>query len=122
MADTPGHRHSDDGPVAWPPRHQRRQEPLWRDVLGEELRSLRHKRGETLAETASRAGISPQYLSELERGIKEPSSEMIAAVAGALDTSLEDLAGGVAQRLRSPVASVSVAAGQRWRTAYALAA
>ena len=63
-------------------------EPLWRHVLGHRLRVTRLGRGETLAETARRAGISPQYLSEIERGRKEPSSELIAAVAGALDTTL----------------------------------
>ncbi|MFD2356950.1 helix-turn-helix domain-containing protein [Nonomuraea ferruginea] len=57
------------------------REPLWRHVLGECLRGLRHERGEKLSETARRAGVSPQYLSEMERGVKEPSSEMIAAVA-----------------------------------------
>jgi transcriptional regulator with XRE-family HTH domain len=75
-------------------------EPLWRQVLGSRLRELRAKRGETLAETAERAGISPQYLSEIERGRKEPSSEMIAALAGALDTTLADLTADVTEDLR----------------------
>ena len=75
-------------------------EPLWRDVLGEKLRAARTDRGETLTDTATRAGISPQYLSEIERGRKEPSSEMIAAVAGALGTSLSELAEDVARELR----------------------
>ena len=75
-------------------------EPLWRHLLGDELRGIRHDRGQTLTETARRAGVSPQYLSEMERGLKEPSSEMIAAVAGALDTSLVDLTRGVSERLR----------------------
>src|SRR6185437_2937723 len=48
------------------------QEPLWREVLGRRLRALRQDQDETLAETAGRAGISPQYLSEIERGRKEP--------------------------------------------------
>jgi transcriptional regulator with XRE-family HTH domain len=95
-------------------------EPLWRDVLGDHLRRLRHDRGETLAETAGRAGVSPQYLSEVERGMKEPSSEMIAAMAGALDTTLVDLAAGVAESLRTPQAMVC--AGWLSRAAYALAA
>jgi len=95
---------------------------LWRDVLGEHLRRLRHDRGETLAETAGRAGLSPQYLSEVERGVKEPSSEMIAALAGALDTTLVDLAHGVAESLRTTRAVTSVAAGRLSRAAYALAA
>ncbi|MFF7245793.1 helix-turn-helix domain-containing protein [Embleya sp. NPDC008237] len=77
------------------------REPLWRDVLGEHLRSLRHERGETLVETAGRAGVSPQYLSEVERGIKEPSSEMIAAMAGALGVGLVDLTLAVSENLRS---------------------
>ncbi len=71
-------------------------EPLWRHLLGAQLRRARRERGETLTETARRAGISPQYLSEIERGLKEPSSEMIAAVAGALSISLLDLTSAVA--------------------------
>jgi len=116
MADAPPHPEHRDHERSGPER----PEPLWRDVLGDQLRRLRHERGETLAETASRAGVSPQYLSEVERGIKEPSSEMIAAVAGALDTTLVDLTAGVAESLRTMRAFASV-----WRlsrAAYALAA
>jgi transcriptional regulator with XRE-family HTH domain len=76
-----------------------RREPLLRHMLGERLRQLRHLRGETLDQTARRAGISPQYLSEIERGVKEPSSEMIAAITGALDVTLVDLVAAVADRL-----------------------
>jgi transcriptional regulator with XRE-family HTH domain len=75
-------------------------EPLWREALGHRLRSLRLDQRETLAETAARAGISPQYLSEVERGRKEPSSEMIAALAGALGTTLTGLTEQVAGDLR----------------------
>jgi transcriptional regulator with XRE-family HTH domain len=75
-------------------------EPLWREVLGGRLRALRTEREETLAQAAERAGISPQYLSEIERGRKEPSSEMIAALAGALDTTLADLTFAVTEDLR----------------------
>lgn len=107
-------------PVPLAPRPARTVEPLWRHMLGDRLRTLRHERGETLGETAARAGVSPQYLSEMERGAKEPSSEMIAAVAGALDVSLLDLTVAVAETLRaSRPASVSAAAG---RTVLALAA
>jgi DNA-binding XRE family transcriptional regulator len=77
-----------------------RPEPLWREVLGHRLRALRLDQRETLAETAGRAGISPQYLSEIERGRKEPSSEMIAALAGALGTTLIRLTEQVAGDLR----------------------
>jgi transcriptional regulator with XRE-family HTH domain len=95
-----------------PSRTRPSPEPLWRHVLGSHLRQLRHERGERLVETADRAGISPQYLSEIERGLKEPSSEMIGAVAGALDTSVGDLVLGVAQTLRasSPARTTGVRA------------
>src|SRR3954470_3219534 len=82
-------------------------EPLWRDVLGDRLRTLRHERGETLGDIASRAGVSPQYLSEMERGLKEPSSEMIAAVAGALDVTLGELALDIAERLSTQATSAA---------------
>ena len=75
-------------------------EPLWRHLLGRRLRELRLAHGEKLSETAARAGISPQYLSEIERGRKEPSSEMIAAVTGALGVELADLLVGIAGVVR----------------------
>jgi len=88
-------------PPAPPPSSEpRRPEPLWREVLGQRLRALRLDQQETLAETARRAGISPQYLSEIERGRKEPSSEMIAALAGALGITLIGLTEQVAGDLR----------------------
>ena len=87
-------------PQREPQPEPRPQEPLWREVLGRRLRVLRQEQQETLSETAARAGISPQYLSEIERGRKEPSSEMIAALAGALGTTLIDLTEHVAGDLR----------------------
>ncbi len=87
------------------PEPSRSPEPLWREALGRRLRARRAERGETLARIAARAGISPQYLSEIERGRKEPSSEMIAALAGALGTTLADLAVQVAADLRGLAAS-----------------
>nr|WP_194815479.1 helix-turn-helix transcriptional regulator [Nocardia sp. XZ_19_385] len=75
------------------------RELLWREALGQRLRTLRQEQRETLAETAGRAGVSPQYLSEVERGLKEPSSEMVAAMAGALGTSLGGLIHQVADDL-----------------------
>ena len=73
------------------PTRRSAPEPLWREVLGARLRHLRRERELTLADTASQAGISVQYLSEVERGLKEPSSEVISAVFGALGTSLEEV-------------------------------
>ena len=69
-------------------------------MLGHRLRALRLDQRKTLSETAARAGISPQYLSEVERGRKEPSSEMIAALAGALGTTLTELTEQLAGDLR----------------------
>ena len=91
------------------------QEPLWREVLGRRLRVLRQDQDETLAETAGRAGISPQYLSEIERGRKEPSSEMIAALAGALGTTLTDLTEQVAGDLHRQQALIRLAQTQTER-------
>ncbi|WP_412518222.1 helix-turn-helix domain-containing protein [Actinomadura madurae] len=96
-------------------------EPLWRDALGQCLRRLRLERGEILVETARRAGVSPQYLSEMERGVKEPSSEMIAAVAGALDVTLGDLTLAIATSLLAMPAGTAPA-GPTCQVAYALAA
>lgn len=120
MADTappPNHEPSDETRET-PAGGGRTAEPLWRDALGESLRALRHDRGEKLTDTATRAGISPQYLSEIERGMKDPSSEMIAAVAGALELTLTDLTVAVAERLRSVEFTASVG----HRSYYALAA
>lgn len=94
-------------------------EPLWRHLLGDQLRRRRHDRAETLSDTAENAGVSPQYLSEVERGLKEPSSEMIAAIAGALDTSLIELTSAVADELRSTAVPASAAVSM---SAFALAA
>jgi DNA-binding XRE family transcriptional regulator len=73
------------------PRERQAQEPLWREVLGRRLRVLRQEQQETLSETAARAGISPQYLSEIERGRKEASSELLASLCAALDVALSDV-------------------------------
>lgn len=102
-----------------PPTDTQTAEPLWREVLGDQLRNQRRERDETLTQVAARAGVSPQYLSEIERGLKEPSSEMIAAISGALDLTLVDLTISVARRLgayRLP------ASQPHCRTAFALAA
>ena len=101
------------------PLRPRELDPLWRHVLGEQLRRLRHERGETLIHTAERAGVSPQYLSEMERGLKEPSSEMVAAVLGALGVTLLELTLAVADDLRGAPAQ---AEGATLRAALSLIA
>lgn len=105
-----------------PPQRGPEPERLWRTVVGELLRDARADRGETLAETAQRAGVSPQYLSEMERGRKEASSEMLAAVSGALELTLLDLTLGVAERISPETAAPVRATAQPARARYALAA
>lgn len=72
-------------------------EPLWRELVGRELHRERTERGERLVDVAERAGVSMQYLSEVERGLKDPSSEMLHAIAGALDLGVRELATRVAR-------------------------
>ncbi|MDH6228575.1 helix-turn-helix domain-containing protein [Streptomyces chilikensis] len=72
-------------------RPARAREPLWRDLVGDVLRRERLAQGRTLKEVAEAARISMPYLSELERGRKEASSEVLAAAARALGLGLEDL-------------------------------
>jgi DNA-binding XRE family transcriptional regulator len=71
-------------------------EPLWRESVGHELRKQRLAAGKRLVDVAEEAGVSPQYLSEVERGLKDPSSELLAAMAGALGLSVAEIATRVA--------------------------
>ena len=73
--------------------------PLWRHVLGEVLRGERLNQERILTEVAATAGVSPQYLSEIERGRKEPSSEILGSVAEALGLELFDVVHRVGERL-----------------------
>ncbi|MEU6072973.1 helix-turn-helix transcriptional regulator [Micromonospora sp. NPDC047074] len=64
---------------------------LLRRVIGEVLRRLRLRQGRTLREVAETAGVSVPYLSEVERGRKEASSEVLAAICRSLGIHLSDL-------------------------------
>ncbi|MFI5973249.1 helix-turn-helix domain-containing protein [Streptomyces sp. NPDC051452] len=91
-----------DGPEPEP------REPLWRDLVGEVLRRERRAQGRTIREVADEARISLPYLSEVERGRKEASSEVLAAAAHALGLGLGDLlslAHGELARRSAPTAS-----------------
>ena len=81
------------------------REPLWREAVGQELRDERQDVGRTLADVAEEAGVSTQYLSEIERGRREPSSEVLQAVAGALAEA------GRPDRPRLPAAHPGARAG-----------
>ncbi|MFE1440279.1 helix-turn-helix domain-containing protein [Streptomyces sp. NPDC058739] len=67
------------------------REPLWRDLVGDVLRRERLAQERTLKDVAEAARISMPYLSEVERGRKEASSEVLAAAAHALGLGLGDL-------------------------------
>lgn len=93
------------------PEHESAEpEPLWREAVGRELRTERQASERTLADVAEDAGVSIQYLSEVERGLKEPSSEVLSAVAGALGLRLVDLTSRVARSLRGISGPVALAA------------
>ncbi|MFC6152264.1 helix-turn-helix domain-containing protein [Nocardioides yefusunii] len=61
---------------------------LFRRTLGEVLRSARMQRGLTLREVSAEARVSLGYISEIERGQKEASSELLASLCQALDLPL----------------------------------
>ncbi len=64
---------------------------LLRGLIGTVLRRIRIGQGRTLRDVAESARVSVPYLSEVERGRKEPSSELLAAICTALDLQLADL-------------------------------
>lgn len=88
-------------PTDAPPRHDIDDsndtdtiaEPLLRTMIGDALRRVRREQDRTLREVAEEAQVSLPYLSEVERGRKEPSSEVLAAVTRALGMTLGDLTG-----------------------------
>jgi transcriptional regulator with XRE-family HTH domain len=102
-------------PLRTRPAPPAQPEPLWREAVGEQLRSERTERDERIADVATRAGIAPQYLSELERGRKDPSSEVLSALSGALGLSVLELTRRASHRLqvapvRAPGGPVRLAA------------
>jgi len=64
---------------------------LFRRLLGEVLRTQRMQRGMTLREVSAEARVSLGYISEIERGQKEASSELLASLCSALDVPLSDV-------------------------------
>jgi transcriptional regulator with XRE-family HTH domain len=64
---------------------------LFRRLLGEVLRSQRMRQGRTLREVSADARVSLGYISEIERGHKEASSELLASLCAALDVPLSEI-------------------------------
>jgi transcriptional regulator with XRE-family HTH domain len=86
--------------MAATPARPVRRAPLLREIYGLLLRRRRLAAGRTLADVAAEAGVSMAYLSEVERGLKEPSSEVLAAICVALDSSVVQLVGAAHRELR----------------------
>ena len=78
---------------------------ILRRVVGEELRRLRQDQGRTLRDVSSAARVSLGYLSEIERGQKEPSSELLAAICAALEVPLSTLLKSVSEEIAAAEAA-----------------
>jgi transcriptional regulator with XRE-family HTH domain len=74
---------------------------LLRTELGEVLREVRQGQGRTLRDVAASSAVSLGYLSELERGTKEASSELLSAVCAGLGMTLSELLGLVRERVET---------------------
>lgn len=72
---------------------------LVRQEIGDVLRDFRLQKGRTLRQVASKASVALGYLSEVERGQKEASSEILASVAEALGTPISVIMREVGDRL-----------------------
>lgn len=72
---------------------------ILRRVIGDELRRLRQDQGRTLRDVSASARVSLGYLSEIERGRKEASSELLAAICAALDVPVSSLLRSVSDEM-----------------------
>jgi transcriptional regulator with XRE-family HTH domain len=72
---------------------------LVRQEIGDVLRDFRLQKGRTLRQVASKASVALGYLSEVERGQKEASSEILASVAEALETPISVIMREVGDRI-----------------------
>jgi transcriptional regulator with XRE-family HTH domain len=79
---------------------------LVRQVLGEVLREERVRQGRTLRDVSKEAMVSLGYISEIERGVKEASSECLSAICSALDVPLSSVLALVSQELRAAEAAL----------------
>ena len=82
---------------------------LFRRLLGDVLRERRVQLGLTLREVSAEARVSLGYISEIERGQKEASSELLAALCGALETPLSDVLRDVSDAVALEEAAAALA-------------
>jgi len=78
---------------------------LLRNALGDTLRHARTRQNRTLRDVSTAANVSLGYLSEVERGRKEASSELLASICDALDLELSDLLDSVSRTMRTDVSA-----------------
>jgi transcriptional regulator with XRE-family HTH domain len=84
---------------------------LFRRLLGDVLRAQRMRRGMTLREVSAEARVSLGYISEIERGQKEASSELLSSLCGALDLPLSVVLREVSDLVALEESLVDTAAG-----------
>lgn len=89
-----------------------------REIIGAELRRRRQDQGRTLREVSGDAKVSLGYLSEVERGQKEASSELLSAICGALSAPLSDVLAAASKEAALQESLV----GRRSQAAHILAA
>lgn len=80
---------------------------LFRRLLGDVLRDRRMQRGMTLREVSAEARVSLGYISEIERGRKEASSELLASLCSALDTPLSSVLRDVSEAVAVEEAAIA---------------
>ena len=77
----------------------------YREAVGRTLHRLRSDSGWTLRTLSERSGLSVAFLSEIERGLKEPSGSVLSQLSAAFGISLADLLGAVARALTETAAA-----------------
>ncbi|KAA0023330.1 helix-turn-helix domain-containing protein [Antrihabitans cavernicola] len=83
---------------------------LLREAIGDSLRRTRVSQSRTLREVSNSARVSLGYLSEVERGRKEASSELLAAICSALEVPLHDVLTDVSESMADALRASTVSA------------
>ncbi|MEP7089671.1 MAG: helix-turn-helix transcriptional regulator [Nocardioidaceae bacterium] len=81
---------------------------IFRRLLGEVLRAQRMRQGRTLRQVSADALVSLGYISEIERGQKEASSELLASICAALDVPLSEILSEVSDAVALEEASIAM--------------
>jgi len=82
---------------------------IFRRLLGQVLRTQRMRQGRTLRQISADARVSLGYISEIERGQKEASSELLAALCAALDVPLSEILAEVSDAVALEEAALAMA-------------